>query len=217
MSARLQVNQVDVNIGQARILSSFSIEIGDGEMVGLVGRNGAGKSTLLRTILGMLPARIGDVKFDGNSLAGVSPHERARLGIGYMPEDRGLIGGLSVRQNLSLPVWARKRKDLDERLERVMEIVPELRELMELPALTLSGGQQKLAALGRAIICGDKLLMLDEPFEGVSPILSQRLIEAIGRARATGISILLAQSDRKGRQSDFDRFVKIERGANVLE
>src|SRR5690606_16693190 len=138
MSSRLQVNQVDVNIGQARILSGFSIDIRDGEMVGLVGRNGAGKSTLLRTILGMLPARNGDITFDGQRLAGVSPHERARLGIGYMPEDRGLIGGLTVRQNLALPVWARKRKDLDERLERVIEIVPELRELLALPALTLS-------------------------------------------------------------------------------
>jgi len=217
MNSRLQVSQVDVNIGQTRILSGFSLDIQDGEMVGLIGRNGAGKSTLLRTILGMLSVKNGDITFKGKSLVGVAPYERARLGIGYMPEDRGLIGGLTVRQNLALPVWARKLKDLDARLERVTAIVPELRELMALPALTLSGGQQKLAALGRAIMCGDKLLMLDEPFEGVSPVLSQRLIEAIGRARASGIAILLAQSDRKGRESDFDRFVKIERGVNVFD
>jgi len=217
MRSRLQVNQVDVNIGQTRILTKFTLEVKDGEMVGLIGRNGAGKSTLLRSILGMRSLKGGDIAINGQTLEGVAPHERARLGIGYMPEDRGLIGGLSVRQNLALPVWARKLKDLDMRLERVAAIVPELNDLMALPALTLSGGQQKLAALGRAIMCGDKLLLLDEPFEGVSPILSQRLIEAIGRARASGIAILLAQSDRKGRESDFDRFVKIERGANVFE
>jgi len=217
MTARLSVNEIDVLIGKVNILSKFSIRVGDGEMVGLIGRNGAGKTTLLRTILGILHPKQGDIQFQGCSLLGVATNARAQLGIGYMPEDRGLIGALTVRQNLAIPVWARKLDDLEERIARVCEIVPELNQFMNSPALSLSGGQQKLVALGRALMCGSKMLLLDEPFEGVSPVLSQRLVEAVGRARDEGVTILLAQSDRKGRESDFDRVVFIERGANVYE
>src|SRR5690606_24583750 len=128
-----------------------------------IGRNGAGKTTLLRTILGVLHPQQGDILFEGASLRGMSIHERAKLGIGYMPEERGLIGALSVRQNLAVPVWARKLDDLDLRIERVCNIVPEVKEFMDSPALSLSGGQQKLVALGRALMCGDKMLLLDEP------------------------------------------------------
>lgn len=217
MIERLRVNQVDVSIGNVRILSRLTITVANGEMVGLIGRNGAGKTTLLRTILGVLRPQQGDILFEGSSLLGLSTHYRAKLGIGYMPEERGLIGALSVRQNLAVPVWARKLNDLDTRIARICNIVPEIKDLMDSPALSLSGGQQKLVALGRALMCGDKMLLLDEPFEGVSPVLSQRLTEAIGRARNDGVTILLAQSDRKGRGADFDRIVHIERGANVVE
>lgn len=215
MKQRLSVDRVEVNLGKACILAGFSLDIGDGEMVGLIGRNGAGKTTLLRTILGLLRPEKGNVRFDEQSVLGLPAQERVRLGMGYMPEDRGLIGALSVRQNLAIPVWARGLHDLDARMDHVCAMVPELHQFMDSPALSLSGGQQKLVALGRALMCGEKLLLLDEPFEGVSPVLSQRLVEAVGRARASGVSILLAQSDRKGQASDFDRLIFIERGANV--
>jgi branched-chain amino acid transport system ATP-binding protein len=172
---------------------------------------------LLKTVLGLLRPEGGDVQFDGRTMLGMPAHERVCLGIGYMPEDRGLVGALSVRQNLAIPVWARGLHDLNARMEQVCAMVPELHEFMDSPALSLSGGQQKLVALGRALMCGEKLLLLDEPFEGVSPVLSQRLVEAVGRARASGVSILLAQSDRKGQASDFDRLIFIERGANVSD
>lgn len=215
MKNRLAVDRVDVNLGRSSILSGFSLDISDGEMVGLIGRNGAGKTTLLRTILGILAPQQGDIRFEGGSVLRSSTHERVGLGIGYMPEDRGLVGALTVRQNLAVPIWARRLSDLEARLKRVCTLVPELNQFLNSPALSLSGGQQKLVALGRALMCGEKLLLLDEPFEGVSPVLSQRLVEAVGRARAAGVSILLAQSDRKGQQSDFDRLIFIERGVNV--
>lgn len=215
MKARIRVTGIDVLIGKANILSRFSLHVGDGEMVGLIGRNGAGKTTLLRTILGVLRPQQGDIEFEGRSILEVPTHARVRLGIGYMPEERGLIGALTVRQNLAIPAWARKLEDVEERIARVCKIVPELNQFMDSPALSLSGGQQKLVALARALMCGGKMLLLDEPFEGVTPVLAQRLVEAVGRARDEGVTILLAQSDRKGRESDFDRTVLIERGANV--
>jgi len=215
MTERLRVEKIRVSLGKVEILSNFSLTMGNGEMVGLIGRNGAGKTTLLRTVLGILQPHDGDVSLNGKSLLRIPTYRRAAFGIGYMPEDRGLIGALTVQENLAIPVWARGLNDLQARLDRVAELVPELRTHWNAPALSLSGGQQKLVALGRASMCGEKLLLLDEPFEGVSPVLAQRLVEAIGRARAQGASILLAQSDRKGRPSDFDRFVYIERGTNA--
>lgn len=215
MTDRIRVSNIDVFIGKARILTGFSLHVADGEMVGLIGRNGAGKTTLLRTILGVFRPQQGQIEFEGRSLVELPTYARARLGIGYMPEERGLIGPLTVRQNLAIPVWARKLRDIDERIARVCRIVPELDRFMESPASSLSGGQQKLVALGRALMCGEKTLLLDEPFEGVSPVLARRLVETVGRARDEGVAILLSQSDRTGRESDFDRTVSIERGANV--
>lgn len=215
MTVRIAIESADVSIGKVRILSGFSLHINDGEMVGLVGRNGAGKTTLLRAILGLLPTQRGDIRFAGASILSMPVHQRAALGIGYMPENRGLIGALSVRQNLCIPLWAQRIGQADMRMARVCSIMPELESFMASPAQALSGGQQKLVALARALLCGDRLVILDEPFEGVSPVLAQRLVEAVGRAREHGTTILLAESDAKGRRSGFDRIVGIERGANL--
>lgn len=213
----LRVASVSVNIQNVRVLRSFSLAVGRGEMVGVIGRNGAGKTTLMKAIMGMLPCREGRIEIEGSNVGDLPVHRRARLGIGYMPEERGLIGPLSIGENLRLPGWAAKVQDLDERLERVLDLIPELRQFMSVKALSLSGGQQKLAALARALVGGEKLLLLDEPFEGVSQVLSKRLIQVIGEAREIGLSILVAQSESKYSLDIMDRVYRIERGANVGE
>ncbi len=211
----LKIESLHVTIASVQALRGFSVEVADGSMVGLVGRNGAGKTSLMRTVMGHLPASEGSMTFDGQDLARLPRHARARLGIGYMPEDRGLVPELTVEENILVPVWASKTLKADARLKFIYEVMPELREMRARRALLLSGGQQKLAALARALAAGTRLLLLDEPFEGLAPALSQRLSEVIGGLRGSGLSVLLSQSDLNHSRSLLDREVVIERGANA--
>ncbi len=214
-TAALLVQAVSVSIQKVQILRSLSLEVGVGQMVGLVGRNGAGKTTLMKAVMGLLPCRGGTLEISGTPMRGRAVHERVTLGVGYMPEERGLIGPLSVEENLRLPAWAAGMRDVDARLQRALNLVPELRAHLQVKALSLSGGQQKLAALARALVAGDRLLLLDEPFEGVSPVLSRRLIQVISEARALKLAILVAQSEIRHTADVFDRIYPIERGTNV--
>src|SRR4029453_15493116 len=152
-----------------------------GQFVGLIGRNGAGKTTLFRAIMGIQPAKAGEMTFDGKSLRAMAGHSRARLGIGYMPEDRRLIPELTVEENVLLPAWASGIADAPGRLERIYRLVAEVKEVGPRKGSQLSGGQQKLAALARALMSGTKLLLLDEPFEGVAPALAPRLSAGVRR------------------------------------
>src|SRR3954447_16268108 len=185
-------------------------------MVGLVGRNGAGKTSLMRTVMGHLPAIGGSVRFHGEDLARLPRHARAGLGIGYMPEDRGLVPELTVEENILVPVWVHKSLQVEERLALVYRVLPELKEMRERRALLFSGGQQKLAALGRALAVGTRLLLLDEPFEGVAPALSKRLAEVIASLKGSRVSVLISQSDLNHSRSLLDAECVIERGANVV-
>jgi branched-chain amino acid transport system ATP-binding protein len=211
----LKIDSVHVTIASVQALRGFSLEVASGSMVGLVGRNGAGKTSLMRTIMGHLPPGAGSLAFDGADLARLPRHARAGLGVGYMPEDRGLVPELTVEENILVPVWVSKTLKVDERLRFVYEVLPELREMRERRALLLSGGQQKLVALARALAVGTRLLLLDEPFEGLAPALSQRLSEVIADLRGTGLTMLLSQSDLNHSRSLIDREVVIERGANA--
>ena len=211
----LQVESLQVSIQNVEALRGLSLSVPDGAMVGLVGRNGAGKTTLMRSVMGHLPAKSGRIVFDGHDLAGLPPHRRAGLGIGYMPEDRGLVPELTVEENILLPVWVSKALRADERLALVYRVLPELVEMKERRALLLSGGQQKLAALARALAVGTRLLLLDEPFEGVAPVLSKRLAEVIAGLKGSAVSVLLAQSDLNHARRLVDHEVVIERGANA--
>jgi branched-chain amino acid transport system ATP-binding protein len=213
----LKIEFLAVTIESVQVLRGLSLEVPGGAMVGLIGRNGAGKTSLMRSVMGHLKPRAGRITFDGVELATLPRHARAALGIGYMPEDRGLVPELTVEENILLPVWAAHKSrglQVEERLEFVYGVMPELKEMRHRRGLLLSGGQQKLAALARALAVGTRLLLLDEPFEGVAPALSQRLSEVIAGLRGRDISVLVAQSDLNHAQSLLDAEVIIERGAN---
>lgn len=210
----LKIDSVHVAIQSVQALRGFSFTVETGQMIGLVGRNGAGKTTLLRTIMGHLKPTAGQVSWNGQNLAGWRRHDRATHGIGYMPEDRGLVPELTVEENILVPVWVSPTLHASQRLEYVYHVLPELREMKDRRALLLSGGQQKLVALARALAVGTQLLLLDEPFEGVAPALSQRLSEVIFGLRGKEMSVVIAQSELNHAASMLDQEVVIERGAN---
>ena len=211
----LKIEGLHVAIGAVVALRGLSLTVADGTMVGLVGRNGAGKTTLLRSVMGHLLPSQGSVHFDGQDLAALPPHARAALGIGYMPEDRGLVPELTVEENILVPVWTNKSLNEAERLALIYRVLPELLEMRSRRALLLSGGQQKLVALARALAVGTRLLLLDEPFEGVAPALSKRLGEVIAGLKGSAVSVLMAQSDLNHSRKLVDAEFVIERGANV--
>ncbi|HMK65253.1 MAG TPA: ATP-binding cassette domain-containing protein [Thermodesulfobacteriota bacterium] len=208
----LVVKDLNVSIQSVRILRGVALELPTGSVAGLIGRNGAGKTTLMRSIMGLLPASSGLVEFDGINLREVPAHGRSRLGIGYMPEERRLVPELTVEENVLLPAWAIQAKDITLRLEKVYEMIPEMKQFAKRKAQQLSGGQQKLVALGRALMCGHKLLLLDEPFEGVAPALAQRLVEVVGELIKEGLSVILSESNLQHSTDMLDRVFQIDRG-----
>ena len=211
----LKVEGLHVAIQSVIALRGISLEVADGTMVGLIGRNGAGKTTLLRSVMGHVPPTQGRITFKGHDLTTLPPHARAAMGIGYMPEDRGLVPELTVEENILIPVWVNPSLDSQTRLNLVYKVLPELIEMKDRRALLLSGGQQKLVALARALAIGTSLLLLDEPFEGVAPALSKRLADVIAGLKGTEVSVLIAQSDLNHSRKLVDREFVIERGANL--
>jgi branched-chain amino acid transport system ATP-binding protein len=166
----------------------------------------------MRAIMGILVPTEGTVDFDGVSMQGVPSYRRARAGMGYMPEDRRIIPQLSIEENVCLPAWAAGQKDPSARLARICEMIPEVGQLRDRKGLQLSGGQQKLAALARALMSGTKLLLLDEPFEGVAPVLAQRLAEVVALLRTEGLSVILSESDLSHSRKLLDVVYHIDRG-----
>lgn len=208
----LSVEALDVSIKSVRILRGVSLRVAPGQMAGLIGRNGAGKTTLMRAIIGALVPAAGSIALGGVPIARMPSNARARLGIGYMPEDRRIIPQLTVEENVLLPAWASGNRDAAGRLARIYEMIPEVGALRKRPGLQLSGGQQKLTALARALMSGTKLLLLDEPFEGVAPVLAERLAEVIGLLRTEGLSVLLSESDLSHSRKLLDAVFHIDRG-----
>lgn len=211
----LKINNLSVNIQKTPILREVSLSIETGSMVGLIGRNGAGKTTLMRTVMGLIPFVSGSAHFDAVDMSSIDPHHRVKLAIGYMPEDRRLIPDLTVEENILVPAWASKIPDYEARLAWVYELMPEVGGFARRKALQLSGGQQKLVALARALLCGQKLLLLDEPFEGVAPALCQRLMDVLHVLKAEGLSVLLSESDYSHSEGLVDKVFIIERGQIV--
>jgi branched-chain amino acid transport system ATP-binding protein len=211
----LEIDGVTVDIGSMTALRGFSMRIARGAMVSLVGRNGAGKTTLIRSIMGHLKPARGAIRFEGLDLSAQPRHARAALGIGYMPEDRCLVPQLTVEENILLPLWVTKGLDRKARLDFVYDVIGELAEMRDRKALLLSGGQQKLVALGRALAIGTRCLLLDEPFEGIAPALSERLSDVLASLRGKDLTLLMAQSDMNHSRDLIDIEFRIERGANA--
>jgi branched-chain amino acid transport system ATP-binding protein len=212
----LRLEDVSVSVGPVSILREVSLEVGAGQFAGLIGRNGAGKTTLLRTVMGILRPRQGLVVLDGVPLSRLPVHGRVNAGIGYMPEDRRLVPGLSAEENVLVPAWAAGIADPGERLREIYRLIPEVEAFRARKALQLSGGQQKLVALARAIMAGRRLLLLDEPFEGVAPVLARRLAEVIASLRAAGLSVVLSESSLTHAHGLLDRVFDIDRGAVTM-
>ncbi len=209
----LSVANLNVAIQSVQILREVAFELPTGTMAGLIGRNGAGKTTLMKSIMGLLKIGKGTISFNGEDLIAAPTHMRTRLGIGYMPEDRRLIPDLTVEENVLVPAWAAHLPDAAARLEKVYGLIPELREFAPRKGLQLSGGQQKLVAIGRALMCGTKLLLLDEPFEGVAPALAHRLVEVVADLKKEGMSVILSESDLQHSEQMVDRIIVIDRGS----
>lgn len=207
----LKVKNVNLSIQRVPILRDVSMSISGGTSCGLIGRNGAGKTTIMRAIMGLLPLTNGSITFDGQSLDRAKSHLRAEMGIGYLPEDRRLVPQFTVEDNIKVPMWAMNKEDPD-RLKWVYELMPEIGRFADRQALTLSGGQQKLVALARAMVTGRKLLLLDEPFEGVAPALAQRLMEVISDLRSEKLTVLISESDYTHSEKVVDQVMSIERG-----
>jgi branched-chain amino acid transport system ATP-binding protein len=207
----LNVTGIRVTIKGLIILRGVTLEIPAGALIALVGRNGAGKTTTMKSIMGLMPVIDGTIQLDGTDLLRTSGHQRAALGIGYMPEDRRLIGSLTVEDNILMPVWASRLPHGDERLAYIYEHMPEVAAMATRRASMLSGGQQKMVALARAVMSGTKLLLLDEPFEGLSPAMGDKLARTIQELQRQDMAVLIAESDTK-RLGFVETIYTIERG-----
>jgi branched-chain amino acid transport system ATP-binding protein len=208
----LKVSDLDVAIGAVPIIRNASLDLAEGEMCGLIGRNGAGKTTLLRALMGAIPAT-GKVELDRVDLLALPPYRRVGYGIGYMPEDRRLVPDFTVEQNILLPTWTTAIADTEARLAWIFSIMPEVAAFRGRSSLALSGGQQKMVALARALMAGTRMLLLDEPFEGLAPALARRLGEVMSKLKGEGLSILIAESNEVHIADLLARAFRIERGA----
>jgi branched-chain amino acid transport system ATP-binding protein len=213
--AGLRLEALEVRLRRLTILRGVTLEAPAGMVVGLIGRNGAGKTTTLRSIMGLVPLAAGEIALDGVRLRDLPPHHRPRLGIGYMPEDRRLVPALTVEENLLVPIWANGFTDGAARLAAVYDRIPLVRTLARRRAAYLSGGQQKLVALARALMVGRRVLLLDEPFEGLAPALADEVGAILAGALPPDLVVLVAESESRRVARLARRLYTIERGAIV--
>ncbi|MGQ7793138.1 ABC transporter ATP-binding protein [Faunimonas sp. B44] len=215
----LELRSVEARLGGVLVLRGIDLAVRSGRTTVLVGRNGAGKTTTLRAIMGLVPLAGGTIQHDGQDLGSVPGHRRAALGIGYAPEDRRLIPSFSVEDNLALPALALglAARDRKARLEEVYELLPELKAMRSRAGGHLSGGQGKMVALGRALMVGKRLVLLDEPFQGLAPALALNYAEAIGRIRRVmpDLALLITESSPHLLDRLTDETAGIERGEIV--
>ncbi len=215
----LKIDHVSASIAGNTVLRGISTEFNAGQLLAVVGRNGAGKTTLLRAIMGLLPLSAGTIAMNGEDLSRVPAHRRTSLGIGYAPEDRVMYPTFSVEENLRLPcdVLGLDVTEIDQRLARVLEVVPQLREMLPRSGSALSGGQGKMAALGRALMVGTRLILLDEPFQGLAPVLANQYAESLRRLHeiAPELCIVVTESNRSLLRDLPDATLILERGELV--
>ena len=218
----LEVSGIDTYRGPAHILHGVSLSVGQQEVVCLVGRNGAGKTTTIESIMGFLAVRGGKISFAGEDLTRLPPHERAKRGIGYSPEDCGVFPELSVAENLMISRWlgeevaARRGATRPDPDAQAFAVFPEVKNLLARQGLHLSGGQRKMVAIARAMMLSPVLLLLDEAFEGLAPVVVNRFTDAVLKIKAMGVSILMAESHLAAASRIGDRLYAIDRGEIIF-
>jgi branched-chain amino acid transport system ATP-binding protein len=208
------IDQLTVDIQSSRILRGISLQVKAGELVCLVGRNGAGKSTAFRTIMGFLKPVSGSIAYDGKALVGQPPNRIAQRGIGYSPEESEVFGDLTVAENIEMPTWTRPhgQRSASERVALAYEIFPKLRQYAKRGGNQLSGGERKMVSIARALALDPRLLLLDEPFEGLSPAIIPSISEGIASIRKLGHGVLMAESNAHHIPDYADRLYVLERG-----
>jgi len=208
----LEIEGLSARYGEAQALRDVSLHVGEGELVTLVGRNGAGKTTLLRCVMGLHRQNTGSIRLNGRDISDLPPHTRARAGLGYVPDDRGIYATLAVEENLTLPpVVATTRWPLD----RIYETFPVLRERRAHAGTKLSGGEQQMLAIARALRTGASVLLLDEPTEGLAPVLVQRVGAMLQEAKREGTTVLLVEQNLRFATTVADRHYLLAQGQIV--
>jgi branched-chain amino acid transport system ATP-binding protein len=211
VSALLELEGVEAGYGKSQVLHGVSLQVGAGETVALLGRNGAGKTTTMRVITGLLPRRSGRVSFDGQDLHGLPPHKVARLGLSLVPEHRGIFAALTVEENLRLAV----RRGSPWSFDDALAMFPSLAERRKTPGGKLSGGEQQMLAIARALMPGPRLLLLDEPTEGLAPVIVERLVALLLQLKKGGLPMLLVEQSLEVCRVVADRHAVIDEGMVV--
>ena len=212
----LSVNNLSAWYRYSHILQGVSLEVKQGEIVTLIGRNGAGKTTTLKTIMGLVDRCDGDVSFDGHPILGRPAHERFHLGLAYVPEDRRIVPGLTVEENLRLGIIASASRAKEaEMIERIAETFPRLKQRLPQQGVTLSGGEQQMLAIARAMMAEPKMILLDEPSEGIMPILVEEMFAQFRNLKAQGTTILLVEQNVELALSLSDRVYVMDQGVIV--
>jgi branched-chain amino acid transport system ATP-binding protein len=216
--AMLESKDLHAWYGSSHILHGVSISVDEGEAVALVGRNGAGKTTTIRAIMGLMPRTTGTVSFAGTELTSVRAHDRFRLGLAYVPEERRIVPGLTVRENLQLGLVA-ARTGIDEHaaIDEIAESFPRIKERLDQEAVTMSGGEQQMLAIARAMIARPKMILLDEPSEGIMPVLVEEMGVLFRRLRDQGVTLLLVEQNVEWALRLADRAIIIDQGEVVYE
>ncbi|MDF3072754.1 MAG: transporter ATP-binding protein [Alphaproteobacteria bacterium] len=208
----LSLRNLHACYGQAHILADVSLDVGAGEVVVLLGRNGAGKSTTLKSIMGLLPPHSGEIHFDGARIDGKAPHDIARLGLGYVPEDRRIFTDLTVEENLEVGRQAERAKTPLWTPERVFALFPNLAEMRHRSAAQMSGGEQQMLAIARTLMGNPRLLLLDEPSEGLAPVIIAQMARSIGELKSQGLTVLLSEQNLHFASQVADRAYVLEKG-----
>ncbi|MEV6106134.1 ABC transporter ATP-binding protein [Streptomyces sp. NPDC051940] len=211
----LEIKGVSARYGEAAVLHEVDLTVGAGEVVTLVGRNGAGKTTLLRCLMGLHPRMTGTVLLDGRDITRTPAHRRARLGLGYVPDDRGIYASLTVHENLTLPAPAVQGAE-PWPMERIYDTFPVLAQRRRSPGSKLSGGEQQMLALARVLRSGSRLLLCDEPTEGLAPVIVRRIGEILREAKAHGVAVLLVEQNLRFAATVADRHYLLAQGRIAL-
>lgn len=210
----LTVENIDTFIGQYHILEGVSLEVPQGSITALLGRNGAGKTTTLKTIMGLLSPRTGRIIFDGEEIQGLPSYSVATRGVGYVPEHRAVFRDLTVEQNLKIA--ERRKGDLARHSDLILELFPDLKRFYKLPGGQLSGGQQQMLAIGRALVPDNRLLLIDEPSEGLAPIIIEHIVQSLRRL-SERVTVLLVEQNFRMASQLADRYYILDDGHSVNE